>query len=118
MALELEIVELKKELDEKKRRICTLEDDNSTLKESENELRLFCTQKVGEMSGQLKSASSIIKMASMQHPGMVPPFDYVESPLPIELGFQGAKKRKRFGDDGGEPRQLLNDSSSTISALD
>ena len=83
LALESEIGELKKELDEKKRRICTLEDENSTLKESENELRLFCTQKVGEMSGQLKSASSIIAMASLANPGMVPPFTYVESPLPV-----------------------------------
>ena len=116
LAQQAEILDLKKALIASEMRIGILEDENFALKESEGDLLLFCTQKVGEMSGQLKSASSIIAMASLANPGMVPSFNYVESPLPVELGFQGTKKRK--GDADEVRRMLLNDSSSTISALD
>ena len=114
LTLQAEILEMKKEIAREKLRGDVLEQENIGLKQSESDIRLYCTQKVGEMSGQLMSASSIIAMASMQHPGMVPPFDYVESPLPVELGFQGSKKRKSYGGEAEPPRQLLGAMAADI----
>ena len=86
-------IEKKKEIAREKLRGEVLEQENTGLKQSESDIRLYCTQKVGEMTGELKSASAIIRGAQMANPGKVPDFNYLESPLPVELGFQDSKKR-------------------------